>query len=27
MVAGNDLLLAMGAAAPNRKPQHITNEP
>ena len=27
MVAGNDLLLAMGAAAPNRKPQTITNEP
>ncbi len=27
MVAGNDLLLAMAAAAPNRKPQTITNEP
>ena len=27
MVAGNDLLLAMGAAAPNRKPRTITNEP
>jgi len=27
MVTGNDLLLAMAAAAPNRKPQTITNEP
>jgi hypothetical protein len=27
MVAGNDLLLATGAAAPNRKPQTIANEP
>jgi hypothetical protein len=27
MVAGNDLLLAMAAAAPNRKTQTITNEP
>jgi hypothetical protein len=27
MVAGNDLLLAMGAAAPNRKPRTITKEP
>jgi len=27
MVAGNDLLLAMGAAAPDRKLQTITNEP
>ena len=27
MLAGNDLLLAMAAAAPNRKPQTITNEP
>ena len=27
MVAGNDLLLAMGAAVPNQNPQTITNEP
>ena len=27
MVAGNDLLLATDAAAPNRKPQTIANEP
>lgn len=27
MVAGNDLLLATGAATPNRKPQTISNEP
>jgi hypothetical protein len=27
MVAGNDLLLAMPAAAPHRSPQTLTNEP
>ena len=27
MVAGNDLLLAMGASAPKRKPQTFSNEP
>jgi hypothetical protein len=27
MLAGNDLLLTMAAAVPNRKPENITNEP